>query len=393
MSLASLSIHSSHSGQTELTVDALAQHERSQADIMAARYNAANTASAVQTNNLIRSLLAEQKRQSIRQKKQDAVVKALTKERRKDRPDHIEGACGVEPWVKKAMLEDDLRQTHNWWYVEKNRWENKHESLLRNRIYHHLISQIPPELYSQIENGDVRSVYYNIATMGARESAEQVLSLERELLTMTKHGKPMANWLDMLYTVFKQPSILGQPRTVAQIRLLIFENLSDDKRYNDVVRDLKRNSHWSMVQIRTALEAQATECGDLLVSPVHNPDNREQREIVRAAKKKQVREATSSDSDESEEEPTTRKKRSRKAAAAKRKAAAAKAHPPTREARPAPAEGQRCSQTEIAKSGEEACRDFALGRCKYGDSCHYSHDPVPAAKPDAPSNQAQDKAK
>ena len=148
--------------------------------------------------------------------------------------DYTEGASGVEPWVTEAILANDLKETHRWWTTENKKWESPSETKIRNRVYQHLKQQIPKEMYSQNPYGDVKAVYLNIVSMGTEESSAQILSLEAELISTTKEGKPMLKWLNAIYEIFSQLSILEQPRTVAQIRLLIYQSLKSDDRYDQL---------------------------------------------------------------------------------------------------------------------------------------------------------------
>ena len=163
---------------------------------------------------------------------------------------YTEGADGAEAWVADAILAEDIRETHQWWHPVAQRWENEDETLLRNRIYHHLTTQLPNELYSQHPEGDVKAIYLNIVSLGTKDAAEQVLELEKSMLAISKEGRPMAVYLNEMYEILAQLSVLGHPHTVAQIRVTIFANLKSDKRYENVVRDLKQNTHWDMAQIR-----------------------------------------------------------------------------------------------------------------------------------------------
>jgi hypothetical protein len=43
------------------------------------------------------------------------------------------------------------------------------------------------------------------------------------------------------------------------IRVQIFKTLKDDKQHKPVVKDMKRDAHWNMVQIRTALGRGASQ--------------------------------------------------------------------------------------------------------------------------------------
>ena len=122
--------------------------------------------------------------------------------RESERSDYTEGASGVEAWVTEAILADDLKETHKWWCVEKNRWESPRETLIRSRVYQHVKDQIPKDMYPQCPYGDVRSIYLNIVSMGTEESSAQILTLEAELSSTTKEGKSMATWLNALYEIF-----------------------------------------------------------------------------------------------------------------------------------------------------------------------------------------------
>ena len=206
-----------------------------------------------------------------RSKTDRRLAKAARREAKRN--EYTEGASGVEPWVTEAILANDLKQTHKWWSTDHNQWESPRETIIRNRVYQHMKTQIPKDLYSQCpQYGDVKSIYLNIISMGKEESSAQILSLEAELSSTTKAGKSMITWLNALYEIFSQLSILEHPRTVAQIRLQIYQSLKSDSRYEHVVRDIKRNTAWSIVKIRSALEAHATSINDLLEGPSHKAE-------------------------------------------------------------------------------------------------------------------------
>jgi hypothetical protein len=337
---------------------------------VAHQYNAAANAQATAFNEVM-------KRQGEQMAAQHASLEALREELASTKmhiTDYAEGSDGVEPWVTDAILAEDLKETHRWWFKTKDRWENEDESLLRNRIYHHLITQLPDEMYCQHPDGDVKAVYCNIISMGTKDSAEQVLSLNREIDKLTKQGRPMASWLKDLYNILSQLGTLGQPRTVAQIRLLVFENLKSDGRYLDVVRDMKRNPHWDMAQIRSRLEAEATSLDDLLSGPEHQ---RAERKIVKAAKKAAQDAEKSDPESDGEAEPNKRNQR-KKVAAAVKKALAAKAHPTDGEKRTPRAEGPQRTPEQVEKLSKEHCLKFQFGACTLGDSCYRLHEMLEA---------------
>jgi hypothetical protein len=74
----------------------------------------------------------------------------------------------------------------------------------------------------------------------------------------------MASWLNDLYVILSKLSTLDQPRTVAQVRNTVFENLQHDPRYKHVLRDMRQNSKWDMIPIRAKLSAEATSIDDFL---------------------------------------------------------------------------------------------------------------------------------
>ena len=229
----------------------------------------------------------------------------------KSRPtEYTEGADGVEDWVIQAIIDGGLKETHRWWYTEKGRWENENETLLRNRIYHHLIAQLPKELYIQHVQGDVKAVYINIVSLGTKDSSEQVSALGDNVKKLLKAGRPMAPWLNDLYELLSQLSVLGAPYTEAQLRLLIYTNLKLDTRYDNVVRDVRRNEQWGMSKIRQKLEAEASFHNDLLANPVC--------EVVRTVT--QVTEQGDESDQDEPVRPSRKEKNKLKAAATKKKA-------------------------------------------------------------------------
>ena len=358
--------HSTRSRDSVLSSDALARHDTE--NRVADLERKFNEAASHQTA-MFHSMMAEQRTATdTPREKLNCALKHQT--------DYTEADAGVEEWVTDAQMEEDLRETHRWWHSERARWENERESLLRSRIYRHLTAQLPKEMYSQAADGDVKAIYRNIISLGTKDSSEQVLRIERDIMNLTKQGRPMATWLDELYKLLTGLSTLGQPRTVAQIRLLVFEKLKPDSRYEHVVRDLKRNAHWTMTQIRCKLEAAATAIDDLLPPPSRD---RDQRRLAKAAKKKAQAAESSSSSDEAPE-PSTSRRQKAKAAAAKKRALAAKAHGSDGVKPPPRAEAPSLTPEQLAERGKEVCLNHIIGKCARGDSCHRSHDELPPAE-------------
>ena len=182
---------------------------------------------------------------------------------------------------------------------------------------------------------------------------------------LTKEGKALSTWLDELYEILRQLSVLGSPKTVAQIRLTILGALKRDARYTDVLRDLKRNPHWSVPKIRLKLEAAATGVGHLLPRMTTS-------RVVNAAK----RQEEDSDSEAELETQSQQRRMRRKATAALR----ARAHPDGGPQPTARAEGRLRSPGQLERLAKEPCLKYQFDLCTRGDSCYRAH--VKLSEPD-----------
>ena len=47
----------------------------------------------------------------------------------------------------------------------------------------------------------MKAIYRNIISLGTKDSAEQVLELEKSMLNMSKDGRPMAAYLNEMYEI------------------------------------------------------------------------------------------------------------------------------------------------------------------------------------------------
>ena len=336
---------------------------------MAQAMNQSNVNNAAQLDQLA-SMFSQQKAMLENQNTEMQELRAQLAAQKVKGSSYAEGADGAEAWIADAILEADLAETHFWWHTIKQRWENEHESLLRSRIFSYITSLVPIEMYDQLADGDVRGIYINIIEMGTKEAAEQIVSLEAEIARLSKSGRPMAAWLNALYEIFSQLAILGQPRTVNQIRVMIYTNLASDQRYSNVVRDIKRNPQWSMVAIRGALEAEATSLNDLLPNQGHGVHTQEMRKKAHAAKRAKKAERYDSDSD-NDDPPTYPDDTTTKP---KKKALTGKAaHPGAKDKRTPKAEAPAKSAAELRLLAEEPCLRFQTGACPFGDACYRKH--------------------
>ena len=63
----------------------------------------------------------------------------------------------------------------------------------------------------------------------------------------------MSAWLDEAFGVCDDLDVLQDPVTIPQFRTMVITSLKGDARYNDVVRDIRRNPSWTTYQIRSSL--------------------------------------------------------------------------------------------------------------------------------------------
>jgi hypothetical protein len=141
---------SCHSG---LSTSSLARHDLQHlAADMRKGYNEAALAQNKHINEMLSGQAREKEdraREATMHRNEAAMLRLELAAVKAQRTEYTEAADGLEDWVINDMLEEDLRETHRWWHVEERRYENEHETSLRSRVYQHLTTQLPKELYSQ----------------------------------------------------------------------------------------------------------------------------------------------------------------------------------------------------------------------------------------------------
>ena len=127
---------------------------------LTANYNETHLAQTQQFSALMAQQAEAMHTQSLAmeaQRLESLSLRAELKAVQSKRIEYTEAADGIEDWVINDILEEDLRETHRWWHVTRKRWENRHETVLRARIYYHLTTRLPKELYSQNAGGRCKS--------------------------------------------------------------------------------------------------------------------------------------------------------------------------------------------------------------------------------------------
>ena len=146
---------------------------------------------------------------------------------------------------------------------------------------------------------------------------------------------------------------LNDAVSVKEVRQYLYAAFEDDPKYADFIKDLTRNPHMEVSQMRACLVAVATVKKDLV------DDAKGDQQVARAARRKEIE---------------LKKKEIARAAVAQQKA-----HPPAvstgraATSGPAKAEGGPLSPEDKRKLKGQICNQYLFGSCKFGDQCNYKH--------------------
>ena len=263
----------------------------------------------------------------------------------------------AEPWVTERLLQDDLQVPHIWWDVEHNRPETGWQSQLRARLFRHCCDQLPKSLWYGLCDGDVKGIYNAVVSIGQHSAEEQAYDLRTKVTGCHKGGRSMPDWLNELYDLWHQLSLLGYPADKSSCRQKILENLhKDNARYKDAYVDVMRNPTWELADIRECLILAATSAKDMSGSSPAKVANAAKKAEKKARKKAE-------------------KKANLAAAAAGAISTGTQAHAPPGTTGPSLAGGQKgiTDPAQKAKMKREVCRYFLVGACTSGDSCIRGH--------------------
>mgnify|MGYP002811735815 CR=1 FL=1 len=113
------------------------------------------------------------------------------------------------------MLDKNLSTTHICYVPIVGtlcyRLEDEPETQLRHRIFGAIKACVPKEFYRQLPEGDVRGLYINIVQFGGKESADQIIRLNKALIAVKKQGRSMTKWLTEILDIYDKLEILNQP--------------------------------------------------------------------------------------------------------------------------------------------------------------------------------------
>ena len=94
--------------------------------------------------------------------------------------------------MTKAILDKGLSTTHICYGpiigTVFYRLEDRPETQLRHRIFGAIKACVPKEFYRQLPEGDVKGLYINIVSLGGKESADQIIRLNKALIAVKRKG-------------------------------------------------------------------------------------------------------------------------------------------------------------------------------------------------------------
>ena len=201
---------------------------------------------------------------------------------------HLSAPIIQEKWVLDARKKIDFTPMARWKYPDNHhvagRGENEWEQTIRARLWSHMIKQLPIELYKDLTEGDVAGAYDRICTVGKPSAIAQSMQLRNKLTKVAskqnKANKPLLGWLQEVFDVMQDLHTLNDAVSVKEVRQYLYAAFEDDPKYADFIKDLTRNPHMGVAQMRACLVAVATVKKDLVADlKVTNrwhgmPDNR-----------------------------------------------------------------------------------------------------------------------
>ena len=145
---------------------------------------------------------------------------------------------GAEDWIVDAKIEAAFTDTHLWWHVAAGRWEDEWETMLRARVYAYLKTKVPADMYKDGEENDIRFIYAHVVNLNMDGSDEQIVDMQKKVLTFNKNSRPMKIWLDEYSELIEELNQLRVPVEHTTVRTVILSSLKGDKRYKDVLKVL-----------------------------------------------------------------------------------------------------------------------------------------------------------
>jgi hypothetical protein len=317
----------------------------------------------VTTQSMMRSMQLEHNQSALQMQQQIELLR--------NRPtDTLTYEAGAEAWIAERRLQEDLQMEYIWWDIELDCPENRRQSQIRLRLWQHCKKQLPSTFHYSLYRGDIKGVYINVANLGQADASTQVHALRQKLAACTKSGRSMSDWLKDLYEIWSDLQLLQSCPDHAQCRQLVIENISSDSRYKDVLRDIMRNTSWSLDEIRDKLITAASNNNDLIgpnpkkLARLKKKENKkkkkEEAEKLVALNKSGQSNANSIDTSGSANTTTTGTNQQRHVPAGKH----------TKKGK---AEGSQVPEETKKRLRKEICRYFLMGACTNGDACLRQH--------------------
>jgi hypothetical protein len=272
----------------------------------------------------------------------------------------------AEGWIVTQNLEQDFAEPFLFRDLVTGEWENEYQSLMRVKFFAALKERLPEEMTKGIYEGDVLEIYTKILIFGREQAEAQIQAVTKRVHACNKGSMSMVTWLNKLYDLWNELSVLKQPMSTAQCRAHILSCLDSDAKYADAVKDIRRNPSWDMIKIKSVLTTAAHAAGDLL-------------------RKSSGKGGTQPDSDS--KAARRKAKRAAKKAAKAAAADATKANNAsdgsekgnsTQRAFPQGGKGTTDARKETEEEKRkrlksELCENHLKGKCKKGDKCLRRH--------------------
>ena len=276
-----------------------------------------------------------------------------------------------DDWVIDADIDYHFAEQYVWYCPMTGVQEDTDQGMIRARFWTYFVTVLPPTIWGDVDELDIRELYDRMLRTDRADVSEQVDALRHALYNFTKGRKSMRTWLTELYNKLDELAKLRSPVESEFVRRLIKRSLKDDKIYQDLLRDMRRNPQWDIPVLRIHLEEAARLGNDLvnteprLVVVNGRPIDGDVKKVSKRAAKRAARQAAKVAKAVAGPDKTGGTENEGKTQQV--------GFPSSRPASTPAAEGDSVDLEKRKQLSKELCRNFMLGSCRYGDGCWRSH--------------------